>query len=184
MKTVKVQYPYLLVYPFPTVLVSSVDSRGKYNCLAVSWQTPLSFDPPLIGVSIGYKRYSYHLIHHSGEFVINVMPIDKAKVVLRAGEISGKNVDKFKVLGLTVEQGKSVKAPVIQEAIAAIECMVEEEVAVGDHALFIGRVVATHINPEYYDRSGKPYLKKIKPLLYGGKNQFCTIDPSSIVDLS
>ena len=175
MEAINITYPFLLVYPFPTVLVSCTDVSGKYNFLAVSWQTPLSFKPPLIGVSIGYKRYSYKLIHSTREFVINVMPYRLARVVLKAGRVSGTDINKFEELHLTPEPAIKVKTPLIRESMAAIECKVEKEVDVGDHALFVGRVVQTHINPFYYARDGTPILENIKPVLYAGKDVFCTI---------
>ena len=49
---------YRLFYPRLTVIVSC-GTLSASNALTIAWSTPLSVDPPLIGILITNKRYSY-----------------------------------------------------------------------------------------------------------------------------
>ena len=57
------------------------------------------------------------------------------------GTVSGEKVDKFEFCGLTREKSVKVKVPRIKEASAWLECILVLEVNVGDHTIFVGKVV-------------------------------------------
>ena len=175
-KLTNLNQAYRLVYPFSTILVSSTDGQHKNNVMAASWHTPLSFDPPMYGVAIGYTRYTYELIKKTREYVVNSCPIDMYNQVIKAGTISGRDFDKFKEIGLEYERAIKVKAPRIKGCLSYLECVVEQEVKVGDHALMIGRIVHAEYNNETFDDEGYPIVKKIRPLFYAGNDACCTID--------
>lgn len=179
----ELSYAYHLLYPSLTILVSCIDEKGNPNLITIAWSTPLSFSPPLLGISIGYKRYSYKLISKTKEFVICVPTIELHEKVFGIGTVSGRDIDKFKHFGLTPVKAKIVKPPLVKECIANIECKVEKEIPAGDHAFFIGRVVAIHYDNKYYEpHKLTPILSTIKPLLHVGGSTFCTIDEKSKVE--
>ena len=167
---------YRLVYPFSTILITSTGGKGKMNVMAASWHTPLSFSPPMYGVAIGYTRYTYKLIKETREFVVNVCPIELYEEVIKAGNISGSTCDKFKEIGLEYSKAVKVKPPRIKGGLSFLECTLEKEVKVGDHALMIGKVVHAEYNPDFFGPEGYPIVQKINPLFYGGNNVCCTID--------
>ena len=53
-------------------------------------------------------------------------------------------VDKFKEIGLTPQPARKVKAPIIAECVAHMECVVRQEVETGDKNLFIGEVIEAY----------------------------------------
>lgn len=142
------------LYPLRTYLI--VSGVEKPNVMTADWVVPLSFEPTLVGVSIGHKRYTNKLLREHKEFVIGVPTIEMLKDVWIAGTSSGAKEDKISKLRLTLVKSKKVKVPSIKECQANIECRVVNEVEVGDHTLFIGEI----LNVTYGDafRSGKPNL--------------------------
>lgn len=164
-------FPYLL-HPRNTVLVTTVSKDGKPNVLAIAWITPISVKPPYLGISIKPERYSHKLLLETGEFVVNVPTFDLAKEVTICGRKSGKDIDKFKETGLTTEKAKTVKAPIIKECVAHLECKVANRFKIGDHDFFVGKVLAAYVSEDcfkdLYD------VEKHKALLHIGKNKFTT----------
>ena len=132
--------PYRLLYPMKVVLVSS-SHGGKDNVMTAAWCFPLSVDPPLFGVSVSRKRFSYHLIEASKEFVINVPGPELMDAVRICGSNSGADTDKFALAKLTKIKSGRVSAPSISECHTGIECKVIDSKETGDHVLFVGRAV-------------------------------------------
>jgi flavin reductase (DIM6/NTAB) family NADH-FMN oxidoreductase RutF len=107
----------------------------------VAWHSPLSIDPPLVGISISPKRYSHDLINAIGEYVLHVVGPEMQNTVKFCGAISGRDVDKFNQGNLIIQPAKMVRPPVLSEAYGYLECHVEQVVPVGDHTWFVGKVL-------------------------------------------
>ena len=61
---------------------------------------------------------------------------------------------------------KKVKAPIIRECIAHLECKVVKEITIGDHTLFLGKVIAAYVNKNSFNYKEEFInFKRIKPLL-------------------
>ena len=58
---------YYQHYPRIAAIVTA-QSKGKRNAMAVAWHMPITFNPPLYGVAISPKRFTYQLIAESKEF--------------------------------------------------------------------------------------------------------------------
>jgi len=129
---------YRLLYPMRIVLISAAGKSGE-SIMPAAWCCPLSFEPPLFGVAIGKKRFTYKLISESGAFALNIAAADMEEGVKFCGGCSGKERDKFKETGWKREQGKLTV--MIGDAPASIECKVIGKVEAGDHILFIGEAV-------------------------------------------
>lgn len=143
-----------LLYPLRTYLI--VSGVEKPNVMTADWVVPLSFEPKLIGVSVGHKRYTNKLIKEFGEFVVAIPTIELLKDVWIAGTVSGANEDKLSRLRLTLTKSRKVKVPSIKECQANLECKVAKEVEVGDHTLFVGEIVDASYGDAF--RGGKADL--------------------------
>jgi flavin reductase (DIM6/NTAB) family NADH-FMN oxidoreductase RutF len=126
------------------VLVTSAFADRR-NVMTVAWQTPLSVRPPLLGVSIATTHLSHELIEASGEFAVNVPGVELLSQVHLCGSITGRKQDKFQKTGLTPVPAQKIKAPLIEECLAHLECQVVARYPVGDHTLFVGQVVAATV---------------------------------------
>ena len=143
--------------------------------MAVAWHSIFSMDPPAYGVGISKKRFTHGLIEESGAFAVNCMPGREAKLVAAVGGCSGRDVDKFRELGIRKTEGLLLDVPIIVSAYFALECEVFHKAPVGDHDWFVGRVVATHWSDEAFDDEGIVNLKKAKPATYLGKDNYLAI---------
>lgn len=145
-----------LLNPRSAVLVTCCDATGVPNVLSVAWHTPLSHEPPLVGLSIGLTRYSHGLIAETGEFVINV--VDKAlqPAVELCGSHSGRDSDKVALAGLPLRPACCVRPPVIVSAMGHLECRVEGRVPAGDHTFFVGRVLHAEVRAGCFSDAWHP----------------------------
>jgi flavin reductase (DIM6/NTAB) family NADH-FMN oxidoreductase RutF len=148
---------YRLLYPRQVVLVTCMGEK-RANIIPIAWSIPLSFEPPLVGISLSPKRYSHELIEKTGEFVINVPTLQLLKAIMETGSCSGRDADKFSRCGLTPAPAKHLKTPIISECVAHIECKLHKEVKLGDHTLFVGEVLEAYADPSYFD--GECYTEK------------------------
>ncbi len=132
--------------PERVVLGVSVDSDGRANIIALGWKMHTSGDPPMVAISVAPPRYSHKLISEGGEFVLAVPGEDMADATLLCGTRSGRDCDKFREAGLTALPARIVKPPLIGEALANLECVVRGRLDTGDHTIFAGEVVASHVS--------------------------------------
>jgi flavin reductase (DIM6/NTAB) family NADH-FMN oxidoreductase RutF len=133
----------------------------------------------MVVVSIAPKRYSHKLIDETREFVINVPTMKIVKETLYCGRVSGRKRDKFKDTGLTQLPAKKVKAPIIKECIAHLECKLIKQIKTGDHTLFIGEVVAAYVNEGTFTKTYD--LKRVKPIYHVGEDKFVTVESETVV---
>ncbi len=107
--------------------------------MTADWVVPISRNPPIVGVSISPKRYSYKLARERGELVISVPKEEMLDRVWICGIKGGRNYDKSKLFEFY--PSKKVSVPSIKGAFANLECKVLEVREYGDHALFVCEVV-------------------------------------------
>ena len=82
------------------------------------------------------------------------------------GVKSGKNENKFETAHLTPIPAAHIDCPMIGESPVSIECRVKEKLALGSHTLFIGEVVAVHVDVSYVDAEGAFHFSDVKPIVY------------------
>ncbi len=166
-------------YPKVAAIVTA-SSRGKDNAMTAAWHSSISFKPPLYGVAISPKRFTYQLITESKEFGINFVPLEKASLAARVGGIPGREIDKFEKLDIEKEKPLKTGTPILKDAYAAYECKLVDSRTYGDHIWVIGEIVAVHFLEEVFTPEGILDLGKIKPLLYLGSDFYATTDKNSI----
>ena len=166
--------PFCFHYPAGATIVTS-HSQGKDNAMAVAWHTAISREPPIYCVSISPERFSHGLIVESGEYVVNFMPYEKGVLVASVAGCSGRDLDKFPALEIAARPGSQVKAPVLEDAIAAYECRVIERYPLGDHDLFVGEIVAVHLEESAFTDEGRLDLEKARPFVYLGADRYATV---------
>ncbi|TRO45763.1 flavin reductase family protein [Candidatus Bathyarchaeota archaeon] len=166
---------YRLLHPMHTVLVSCVGKAGKPNVLPLAWAMPTSRHPALIAVSVAPSRYSHRLIEETKEFVVNLPTVEIVKETLFCGRTSGKKTNKFDETELTPMPAKKVKAPIIEECVAHLECILHNQFKTGDHTIFVGEVVAAYANKGVFIDTYN--IDKARMLYHLGGNVFATLDP-------
>ncbi len=179
MKFIKAPKKFYFHYPFPVTVVVS-KSGGKVNMMSAVWHTQLSFDPPLYGVLISKKRYTYNMIEKAKQFTLNFLDYEFLETVAFVGSTSGREYDKAHTFDIPLQDGRIVDVPIMSEAYAVYECELFDEKEYGDHTLFVGKIVGVHYNEKLYTgEKFVPVVEEIHPVLYIGDEKFLTTDPTT-----
>lgn len=158
--------PETALFPLPVVLVTSADRKGTPNIITLAWAGVVCSEPPMLSISIRPHRYSYSLIKEGGEFVVNIPTFEIMKETDICGTVSGKDTDKFALTKLTPERAKFTKSPLIKECPVNLECKVKNSILLGTHEMFIGEIIAVHVNDSVTTPSGNIDYAKAKPFTY------------------
>jgi flavin reductase (DIM6/NTAB) family NADH-FMN oxidoreductase RutF len=137
-----------LASPFPYALAVTLDKRDRPNIIGLSWWMFTSWDPLMIAIAVGHKRYSHECLEHHKEFVLCFPSEGQEKDAWMCGTKSGKNVDKFQETAFRPVHSRLVKPPMIEGSTVAYECKIVKQVETGDHTTYFADVVAIHGNPD------------------------------------
>ena len=148
-KALPLSHVYRLLEPGPVVLLTTADTK-RPNVMAMSWHMMIDFKPPLVGCVVSNRDYTFGILRKTKECVINIPTVELIKQVIGCGNTSGRNIDKFRKFGLTSSAASQVKAPLIDECFASLECRVIDTGMVHKYNIFILEVVKAWI-----DRSKK-----------------------------
>jgi flavin reductase (DIM6/NTAB) family NADH-FMN oxidoreductase RutF len=164
--------PFRPVYPSPAALITSVDREGRPNIITLGEVFNISIRKPVIvGIAIRPATYSHELISECREYAVNFPTIGLLKKVDGCGSVSGRcGVDKFDMFGLTPVSAHEIRSPLIEECPVNLECKVLDIQRIGDHDLFLGDVVAMHVDEDKLDPEGKIYTEKLDILVYVGRD--------------
>ena len=166
-----------LISPKPVVLVTCADEKGKPNIITIAALAVASHEPPMFVVAVRHDRYSHRLIEKTREYVINVPTTALVEQVILCGQMSGRSMDKFKETKFIPTQGKIVHAPLITECPVNIECKVVTAIRPGTHTLFVGQVVAAHVEEDAFDGT-KLNLQRFPSLTW---NQLDYLKPGEVI---
>lgn len=160
-------------YP-KVVAIVTAQAQGKDNAMAAAWHTAISRNPPIYGVSISSKRWTYQLIIDSKEFGINFLPFEAAELVASVGSTSGQQIDKFHKFNIAKDKPVKTKVPILKAAYAAYECRLVDDRDYGDHRFLVGEIVAIHLQPEAFTPEETLDFNKVSPVLYLGRELYVT----------
>ena len=138
--------------PYGIYIVGSVED-GEPNAMIADWVMQVSFQPRLLAVALEHDSRSLARIRRNSVFTVNLLVADQDSMTLaqrfvqpsEGAKIEGRSVEAArrthrKLDGAdytTTERG----CPVLDDALAWVECEAEQFVEAGDHTLVIGRVV-------------------------------------------
>ncbi|KPL00708.1 MAG: hypothetical protein AMJ91_03445 [candidate division Zixibacteria bacterium SM23_73_3] len=162
----KLLEPQTMLFPLPAVMVSCQKKGERPNIITLAWVGVVCSEPPMVGIAIRKNRFSFDIIKESKEFVLNVPRGGLLKATDWCGTTSGKEVDKFTECALTPIKGTEVDVPLIEECPVNLECAVKQILDLGSHCLFIGEIVATHVDSEYLNKNDEPDVGKMSLFCY------------------
>jgi flavin reductase (DIM6/NTAB) family NADH-FMN oxidoreductase RutF len=137
---------YQLLEPGPVVLLTTA-RKGRANVMTMSWHMMVEFEPPLIACVCSSANYSFEALRATGECVIAVPARKLASKVVKVGNASGRELDKFAAFGLTPLPAKSVAPPLVAECFANLECKVIDRRLMNRYNLFILEVLKAWTDP-------------------------------------
>ena len=145
-----IEKAFTFIEPGPVVLVTTHNSSPyKHNIMTITWHMVLDFTPQ-IALTTGPWNYSFNAMIKNKECVLAIPTVEMAEKVIRIGDCSGKDIDKFKTFGLTPLPAKKVKAPLIAECLACIECKVSDYIE--PQGIFILEGVNAWFDPDHKEQ--------------------------------
>ena len=111
---------YRVLEPGPVVLVTTHDGKQS-NIMTISWTMVVDFTP-VFAITTGPWNHSFVALRKTKQCVIAIPTVDLLDKVVGVGTCSGADTDKFAKFKLTPLKASQVKAPLIQECLANIEC--------------------------------------------------------------
>ena len=147
MKELPLGKVYRLIEPGPVVMLTTAQ-RGRADIMTMSWHMMVDFEPPLIACVVSEADYSFAALRATGECVIAIPAVGLAAKVVKVGNTSGRDIDKFAAFGLTKLPAEKVKAPLVAECFANIECRVTDTRLVNRYNLFILEGVKAWTDPK------------------------------------
>lgn len=163
--------PGTLLAPLPAVLVTC-GTIEKANALTIAWTGIINTIPPMTYISVRPERHSYPIIKETGEFVINLTSSAMARETDFCGVRSGRDMNKIEKCKLTLTEGKTVSAPVIEQSPLSLECKVREIKELGSHHMFIAEITGIQAEERYMDSKGKLNLQQSGLMAYSHGEYF------------
>lgn len=134
-------------YPTGVTVVTALAADQRPVGLTANSVTSVSLDPPLVLVCLSTSSSSLDAITDSGGFAVNILDVSSAAVATQFAE--GDRNSRFVGVPFTPLAGG---IPVLDAALAWMECEIFRAFEVGDHVILVGRVTAGDV------RVGEPLL--------------------------
>ena len=158
----------LRLIPYGVYILTADDGYGEVAATTVNWVTQTAFVPPLVVVGVKTDLGAYPIVTETKKFTLNMLGKDAKGVAftffkptkLEDGRLSGQSIRRG-VNGL----------PILDAAIAAVECNVTSIVEQGDHHIIIGEVVEAHLGKPVIGRPDNAILEMRdlgENVFYGG----------------
>ena len=142
------EYSIRTKYPEQVVIAIAKDKAGRANPVTLGWTMIVSGNPPMMSIAVAAKHYSIETITHSKCFTISFPSAQMADAALFFGSKSGRNIDKFAEFDCKTEPAQVIDSLLLADAVANFECTLDSQIPAGDHIVFFGKIVASHINTE------------------------------------
>ncbi|HZQ85522.1 MAG TPA: flavin reductase family protein [Acidimicrobiales bacterium] len=130
-----------VLWAFPSGLYVIGSRHGdRRNGMTANWVTQVSFDPKLVAVSVEKGALTHELIAGGGAFVVNVVDREDRAIVRKFTKPVAVDEAAHTLNEFPFHDGRT-GAPILDQAVAFVECEVRQQVDAGGHTLFIGEVV-------------------------------------------
>jgi flavin reductase (DIM6/NTAB) family NADH-FMN oxidoreductase RutF len=137
--------------PTGVTIITTLDGEGRPTGLTASAVTSVSLDPPLVLICVSHRAQSYPALSGAGRFAVNVLAQGQEDLSRRFAT-TAPGAEKFQ--GVKYRTG-ALGLPLLDGAIADLECTTVHSYPGGDHTIFVGRV-----------ETGRHGADGIEPLLY------------------
>jgi flavin reductase (DIM6/NTAB) family NADH-FMN oxidoreductase RutF len=111
----------------------------RINAMTANWVSQLSFDPKVVGVSVEKPALTHQLITTGRVFSVNIIDREDRAIVRKFTKPVEVDRSAGTVNGFPFHEAPS-GAPVLDTAVAWVDCRVIQDVDLGGHTLFIGEV--------------------------------------------
>jgi flavin reductase (DIM6/NTAB) family NADH-FMN oxidoreductase RutF len=127
-------------------ILTTCDNDARPTGLTASAFSSVSLDPPLVLICVDHKSQSYPALKERGCFAVNILSAEQQVISRRC---ASSRLDKFDEVPHKISD---LGLPLIDGAIAQLECTTVSMHVEGDHTIFVGRVERARAH------SGEPLL--------------------------
>jgi flavin reductase (DIM6/NTAB) family NADH-FMN oxidoreductase RutF len=158
----------LRMIPYGLFVLTAANKNGDVAAGTVNWVTQASFEPPLVVVGVKTDSHAHALIKETKSFALNVLGKGQQSVAFAFFKPAEKKGDT--ISGEPYRAG-TTGAPILTSAPAFVECTLESTVEMGDHSVFVGKVVEAGVakQPDGRADDATLWLKELgDKVFYGG----------------
>lgn len=162
------------IVPRPIAWVSSMSGEGTLNLAPFSFFTGVTSTPPTLLFCAGNKRGGVPKdtpanIAETGEFVVNIVPMDITQSMVQTSAPYDASVDEFEAVGLTTLPSERISVPRVAESPIAFECRLHsiqeiEEAGRITSRIVIGYIELIHIADGILDGDGRVDVARLNPV--------------------
>jgi flavin reductase (DIM6/NTAB) family NADH-FMN oxidoreductase RutF len=138
----------LWTIPSGLYVVGSTDGGERRNGMTLNWLTQLSFDPKLVGIGVEHGALTHELITASGVFSVCLIDREDRAIVRKFTKPVDVDLGARTLNGFAFQEAVT-GAPILSQAVAFLDCVVQQAPVFGGHTLFVGEIVdANFLRPE------------------------------------
>jgi flavin reductase (DIM6/NTAB) family NADH-FMN oxidoreductase RutF len=144
--------------------VVGTHADDRWNFMTANWALQVSFEPKLIALSVEHEALTYDLLMHGRCFTLNLISQEDRAIVRKFVKPVDVDLEAMTMNGFAFHEGRC-GAPILDQAVAYLECSLHETVTVGDHSVFLAEVV----NAAFQQPEDTPVLRmEDTRMSYGG----------------
>lgn len=132
----------LRMIPYGIYVLTADDGKGNVGAATVNWVTQASFAPPLVVVGVKADSGAHTVVKGTGKFTLNMLGKDGKGAAFTF--FKPAKVEDGKISGQSFHTGAN-GAPILDSAIAAVECTVKQVLEMGDHSVVVAEVTEAHL---------------------------------------
>ena len=132
----------LRMIPYGIYVLTADDGHGNVAAATENWVTQTAFAPPLVVVGVKTDSGAYPIVKNTKKFTLNMLGKDAKKVAYDF--FKPTTLEGGKLSGHAIRRGTN-GLPILDAALAAVECNVTGVVEQGDHHIVVGEVVGAHL---------------------------------------
>lgn len=140
--------------------VIGVKDADTHHAFTGSWFSQCSMKPPRVMLGVRHGTHSLEMIRSGKVFSVNFLSKNDRKILEQFFKPTPSSGNRFGELNFEL---KKTGTPILDAAIAYLECEVKEIYEAGDHSIVIGEVVASEVIKEE-----SPLIMSDTPWHYGG----------------
>ncbi|MDQ3680520.1 MAG: flavin reductase family protein [Actinomycetota bacterium] len=135
----KLRRRVLWAMPYGLYVVGS-RARDRYNLMTLNWATQLSFEPKLVGIAVERLALTHALIDEGAAFSLCLVDREDRAIVRKFTKPVEVDTGAKLANGFAYHEGRT-GAPILDQAVAYVDCEVRQHLDLGDHTFFVGEVV-------------------------------------------
>jgi len=160
----KLRRRVLWTLPYGLYVLGSTDGGARRNGMTINWVTQVSFDPKLMGVGVERTAFTHELIEAGNCFSLSLINREDRAIVRKFTKPVEVDLEAKTLNGFPYVE-RVTGAPILEQAVAFLDCRVVDRLVTGGHTFFVGEVV----DAAFHEPEDTPVLRMEDTRMnYGG----------------